>query len=132
MTPFPETWLIFGGIAVVAIIALLALLLLLSRLRATKQPSACLVIGDKRYPLREPVQLGREHWKRVTGKWVSDVVDHHAELFPTSDGAWELRLAKGEYMFVDGRRSRHNRLRSGAVIALGKTRQVAMQFVLQD
>lgn len=129
MISLQESWLIFGGIAVAAIVALL---LLLSRLRATKQPTAYLVVGDKRYPLREPIQLGREHWKRMTGKWVSDVVDDHAELCPTSDGVWELRLVKGEYMFVDGRRSRHNRLRSGAILALGKTRQVAMQFVSQD
>ncbi|PJF48615.1 MAG: FHA domain-containing protein [Chloroflexi bacterium] len=105
---------------------------LFSRRRAPRTPSAYLVIGGKRFPLTEPIRLGRTSWYRITGKSVADLAEEHAEIFRAPDGMWEARLLAGEHMFVDGRRSRHNRLRSGATISLGKSQQVVFQFMLQN
>ncbi len=115
--------------ALVGIGGLAGLLSLLSRRRA---PSAYLVIGGKRFPLSEPIRLGRASWYRITGKSVADLAENHAEIFRAANGMWEVRLLEGEHMFVDGRRSRHNRLRSGATISLGKSQQVVFQFMLQN
>ncbi len=111
---------------------LAGLLGLFSRRRAPKPPAAHLLIGNKRFPLNEPIRLGRASWYRITGKSVADLAEDHAELFRAPDGMWEVRLLDGEHMFVDGRRSRHNRLRSGATISLGKSQQAVFQFVLQN
>lgn len=115
--------------ALVGIGGLAGLLSLFSRRRA---PSAYLLIGGKRFPLNEPIRLGRASWYRITGKSVADLAENHAEIFRAANGMWEARLLEGEHMFVDGRRSRHNRLRSGATISLGKSQQVVFQFVLQN
>lgn len=112
--------------------ALAGLFGLFSRRRTPKAPSAYLLIGGKRFPLNEPIHLGRTSWYRITGKSVADLAEEHAEIFRAPDGMWEARLLKGEHMFVDGRRSRHNRLRSGATISLGKSQQVVFQFLLQN
>jgi len=118
--------------ASIGISGLVGLLGLFSRRRPPKPPAAQLVIGNKRFPLSEPLRLGRTSWYRLTGKSVPDLVEDHVEFLRAPDGMWEVRLMKGEYMFVDGRRSRHNRLRSGATIALGKSQQVVFQFLLQN
>jgi len=97
-----------------------------------KRSGPQLVIGNKRVTLREPLRLGRSLWQRLTGRQAPDLAEEHAELFRAANGAWEIRLLQGEYLFVDGRRARHNRLRSGAVISLGKSRQATFQFVIQD
>lgn len=112
--------------------ALAGLFGLFSRRRTPKAPSAYLLIGGKRFPLNEPIRLGRTSWYRITGRSVADLVEDHAEIFRASDGMWEVRLLEGEHMFVDGRRSRHNRLRSGATISLGKSQQAVFQFMLQN
>ncbi|BCX04084.1 MAG: hypothetical protein KatS3mg053_2022 [Candidatus Roseilinea sp.] len=111
---------------------LAGLLGLFSRRRSPRAPAAYLLIGGKRFPLNEPIRLGRTSWYRITGKSVADLAEDHAEIFRAPDGMWEARLLEGEHMFVDGRRSRHNRLRSGATISLGKSQQVVFQFVLQN
>lgn len=118
--------------ALVGIGGLAGLLGLFSRRRAPRAPSAYLLIGGKRFPLNEPIRLGRTSWYRITGRSVADLAEDHAEIFRASDGMWEARLLEGEHMFVDGRRSRHNRLRSGATISLGKSQQVVFQFMLQN
>ncbi len=91
-----------------------------------------LIIGNRRIALHAPLRLGRASWQKLSGRTVSDLAEDHAELFRAADGAWEIRLLQGEHLFVDGRRARHNRLRSGAVISLGKSRQATFQFVIQD
>lgn len=111
---------------------LAGLLGLFSRRRAPKPATAYLVVSGKRFPLNEPIRLGRASWYRLTGKSVADLAEEHAEIFRAPSGMWEARLLDGEHMFVDGRRSRHNRLRSGATISLGKSQQVVFQFVLQN
>ncbi|MCS6846816.1 MAG: hypothetical protein RMN52_03775 [Anaerolineae bacterium] len=118
--------------ALVGIGGLAGLFGLFSRRRSPKAPSAYLLIGNKRFPLNEPIRLGRTSWYRITGKSVADLAEDHAEIFRAPDGMWEARLLEGEHMFVDGRRSRHNRLRSGATIALGKSQQAVFQFMLQN
>jgi len=121
-----------GILVPIGVGGLVGLLGLFSRRRSPRPPVAQLVIGNKRFPLSEPLRLGRASWYRLTGKSVPDLAEDHAEIFRASDGAWEVRLVEGEHMFVDGRRSRHNRLRSGATVALGKSQQVVFQFVLQS
>lgn len=115
-----------------SLLSLAGLLGLFSRRRAPKLATAYLVIGRKRFPLNESIRLGRASWYRLTGQSVADLAEEHAEIFRASNGMWEVRLLDGEHMFVDGRRSRHNRLRSGATISLGKSQQVVFQFVLQN
>lgn len=118
--------------ALVGIGGLAGLLGLFACRRAPRAPSAYLLIGSKRFPLSEPIRLGRTSWYRITGKSVADLAENHAEIFRAANGMWEARLLEGEHMFVDGRRSRHNRLRSGATISLGKSQQVVFQFILQN
>jgi hypothetical protein len=100
---------------------------LFSGQRDKSQP--CIVIGNKKLPLRNSLRLNRALWGNANGRAIDDVDDDHAELFQATDGAWEVRLLSGDYMFVDGRRSRHNRLRSGAVVALGQSQRAAFQFL---
>jgi hypothetical protein len=121
-----------GALVSIGVGGLVGLLGLFSRRRSPKPPAAQLVIGNKRFPLSEPLRLGRASWHRLTGKSVPDLVEDHAEILRAPDGTWEVRLVKGEHMFVDGRRSRHNRLHSGATVALGKSQQVVFQFLLQN
>jgi hypothetical protein len=113
-------------------LAIVSLFSILSWLFNRKRSGPQLVIGNKRVALREPLRLGRSLWQRLTGRQAPDLAEEHAELFRAANGAWEIRLLQGEYLFVDGRRARHNRLRSGAVISLGKSRQATFQFVIQD
>jgi hypothetical protein len=100
--------------------------------RPGQQPSAYILIGNKKTPLRGALQLGRTYWRQLTGKSVDDIDEDHAKLFQSLDGLWEIQLSKGEFMFVDGRRSRHNRLRSGATVTLGRSHQAIFQFFTQS
>ncbi|MCS7055307.1 MAG: hypothetical protein NZM18_03925 [Thermoflexales bacterium] len=129
----PETFTACADVILLGAGGLAGLFGLFSRRRTPKPPAAYLVIGSKRLPLTEPIRLGRTSWYRITGKSVDDLVEDHAEIVRTPDGmGWEARLIKGEHMFVDGRRSRHNRLRSGVTISLGKSQQAVFQFVVQN
>jgi hypothetical protein len=112
--------------------ALAGLAGILSWLFGRQRRGPHLVIGKRRILLREPLRLGRASWQRLAGRPAPDLAEEHAELFRAADGTWEIRLLQGEHLFVDGRRARHNRLRSGAVISLGKSRQATFQFVIQD
>jgi hypothetical protein len=115
-----------------ALTALIGVSGVLSWLFGRRQRGPRLLIGKRWIALRAPLRLGRSSWQRLTGRAAPDLAEEHAELFRAADGAWEIRLLQGEYLFVDGRRARHHRLRSGAVISLGKSRQATFQFVIQD
>lgn len=109
------------------------------RPQQTQQPSsAYIVVGNKKVPLTQPVQLGRSFWQRVANQTVKasegaeEMGESYAELFQAPDGAWEVRLADGAHLYVDGLRSRHNRLQRGVLVALGPSQQVTFQFFGQN
>jgi serine/threonine protein phosphatase PrpC len=87
-----------------------------------------IAIGSARRALRGPRLIGRSDW-RNQAVLPPDVVDEHAALFQAAGGAWEVQLRHGRHMYVNGWRSRHNRLRSGDIIALGSSGQAAFQFI---
>lgn len=120
-------WLWIGLTVVLALVVVCgAVVFIARRIRAASGPH--ILIGSKRIALRGTVRLDRSFWRSVTGKYIADVGEDYAELFQTRDGSWEVQLRAGEFMFVDGRRSRHNRLRPGAVVTVGRTEQMAFRF----
>lgn len=119
-----------SGLIVLAIVALALVIgvgvaLVARRRRAS---SAHIVIGQRKIPLRDSLRIGREFWSDLPEDVLKEIELEHVELIRAADGGWEVRLYRGEYMFVDGRRSRHNRLRSGAVVTLGQSERARFQF----
>lgn len=119
-----EIWLI--ALLAAAGIAVAAVLIIWLRRRRRRGPR--IVIGKRIIPLRGPLRLGRNDWAGLPEDILQEIEIEHVEILRAEDGHWEVKLHKGEYMFVNGRRSRHNRLQSGSIVTLGPSERAQFQF----
>ncbi|MCS7088195.1 MAG: FHA domain-containing protein [Thermoflexales bacterium] len=124
MLAFSELWLV----ALIAGAALLSVAALAWWLWRRRRRGPRIIIGRRVVPLRDTLRLGRDDWADLPEDALKEVEYEHVELRRAEDGHWEVRLYKGEYMFVNGRRSRHNRLQSGAIVTLGQSERARFQF----
>lgn len=116
-------------VVIVALAAAVAAAAFVWRRRTPQMPPGpALLIGATREPLRAARGLGRADWRGVAGL-PEDLVDDHAAVVPAADGAWEAQLRRGRHMYVNGWRSRHNRLHAGDEIALGASGAAIVRFV---
>jgi uncharacterized membrane protein len=82
--------------------------------RRMPSPAAYLELGDgRRIPLSSQLAVGRKLFPDSD----PSVKEEHAEIYQ-QEGHWMIALKAGEAMWVDGRRSRKNRLRNGATVKL--------------
>ncbi|MCS6774362.1 MAG: hypothetical protein NZ693_09685 [Thermoflexales bacterium] len=117
-----------GLVALAAALLIVAVVVTVHLLRRRRAGSAHIVVGQRKIPLRDSLRIGRELWPDLPEDALREIELEHVEITRAADGSWEVRLYRGEYMFVDGRRSRHNRLHSGAIVTLGQSERARFQF----